>query len=108
MTSIQTGVIYFTICIAILALTLPAVYKLQGRQHWYDEGWQDCEDAHNKFEMTPDDELVLKILKTALWDYMKLKGCQKAGDKKKLNQINDFENFKMFVWNVCIWRKGNK
>lgn len=108
MTPTQAGVIGFAVCVAIIAVLLPALYKLEGRDHWYNEGWCDCEDAHHKYEMTPDDELVLKELKKAMWEYIKMKELQKNGDKKRLSESKDFADFRQYVWEVCVWRKEKK
>ena len=32
----------------------------------YNKGWEDCCKSYNNFEMSPDDELVLYIMKKAL------------------------------------------
>lgn len=100
------GIVCFGICIFLVALVLPYVNHMQTLDDAYDEGWEACMDAHDRFEMTPDDEKVLKELKSALWAYMKSNKYQRSGDKKKLDSVADFGSFKAYVWETLIHRKA--
>lgn len=93
---------------AVLIIALHAVSKMNSRDEWYEEGWRDCEKAHRLFEMTNDDKLVLKHLKSAFRAYMDANGYRRKGDVKKLSKIEDFGEFKHFVWDVCEQGKVQK
>ena len=99
------GAVCFGICIFLAVVVLPYVNHMQTIDEAYDEGWEACMDAHDLFEMTPDDERVLKELKSALWAHMKNKGYQRSGDKKKLDRVADFGSLKASVWETLVLRK---
>lgn len=105
MTPTTTAVIAVLATIALLCACLPIISVIEGKEHWYDEGWADCERAHNQFGMTPDDEAVLKHLKFAFKAYIAMKGYRRRGDIKNVDRIENFEDFKHLVWEICIERK---
>lgn len=106
MSSNQVGVVCFLLALGMLALILPAILKLKGRDEWYSEGWLDCVKAYKHFEMTADDEIVLKHLKSALRAYIDAKGYRQKGDVKRIAQIKDFEELRHTTWEICCRRKS--
>lgn len=101
MTPQETCAIALVVIAVLLIVVLPKIVSMQGRDHWYDQGWKDCEKAHNHFELTPDDEIVLRHLKLALRAYIKAKRYQRKGDVKKVAQIDDFGSLKHATWEIC-------
>lgn len=92
------------ICIAfVLVITSRIVDNAFKRGH--EEGWDDCYKAHKQFEMSEDDILVLEAMKKALKEYIRQKKYVKDEDRKALNDVKDFEQFKHLVFLTCIYRK---
>ena len=83
----------------------PMAVRRQTEDDIYYEGWEACMDAHNAFEMTDDDKAVLIEMKSAMWQYLKANNLNKKGDKGKLDGVEDFADFKAYVWETCIYRK---
>lgn len=71
----------------------------------HDEGWEDCYMAHNQYEMSEDDKLILEAMKKALKEYIRKKKYVKEEDRKMLNDIKDFKKFRHLVFLTCIYRK---
>lgn len=71
----------------------------------HEEGWDDCYKAYKQFEMSEDDVLVLEAVKKALKEYIRQKKYVKDEDRKALNDVKDFEQFKHLVFLTCIYRK---
>ena len=71
----------------------------------HEEGWNDCYRAYKQFEMSEDDILVLEAMKKALKEYIRRKKYVKEEDRKALDAIEDFEQFKHFVFLTCVYRK---
>lgn len=105
MTNQQTGVMCFLLGIGVLLVGLYAIAKLKGRDEWYSEGWHDCVKAYRHFDMTKDDEIVLKHLKSALRAYIDTKGYRQKGDVKKVSQIKDFDELRHTAWEICCREK---
>ena len=71
----------------------------------HEEGWDDCYKAHKQFEMSEDDILVLEAMKKSLKEHIRQKKYVKDEDRKALNDVKDFEEFKHLVFLTCIYRK---
>lgn len=102
------AIIALTMIAVMLLILLPCVFNLQSRDHWYDQGWSDCNEAHHQFAMTPEDMQVLRELKFALRAHIKAKGYQCKGDIKKIDRAENLEDLKHVVWEICILRKEKK
>lgn len=87
----------------ILVITSKIVDNAFEKGH--EEGWDDCYKAHKQFEMSEDDVLVLEAMKKALKEYIRQKKYVKDEDRKALNDVKDFEQFKHLVFLTCIYRK---
>lgn len=87
----------------ILVITSRIVDNAFKRGH--EEGWDDCYKAYKQFEMSEDDVLVLEAMKKALKKYIRQKKYVKDEDRKALNDVKDFEEFKHLVFLTCIYRK---
>lgn len=87
----------------VLVITSRIVDNAFKRGH--EEGWDDCYKAHKQFEMSEDDILVLEAMKKALKEYIRQKKYVKDEDRKALNDVKDFEQFKHLVFLTCIYRK---
>lgn len=103
-----TGVLAIAVIGLVLLIALPNLIHLDNRDHWYEEGWQDCRQAHRHFGMTPDDMAVLKHLKICFKAYIKVKGLQRRGDVKRIDRTEDFDEFRHLVWEICESRKEEK
>lgn len=108
MTINQVGIIGFALAVCICALIIIAMTKLKGKDEWYEEGWRDCYNYHKCFEMSSDDEIVLKHLKSALRSYAEAKGYKAKGDIKKISQISDFKELNEVTWEICTRNKRGK
>lgn len=86
--------------IVITSVIIDNTYK---RGH--EEGWDDCYKAHKQFEMSEDDMLVLEAMKKAMKEHIRQKKYVKDEDRKALNDVKDFEEFKHLVFLTCIYRK---
>ena len=87
----------------ILVITSKIVDNAFEKGH--EEGWDDCYKAYKQFEMSEDDILVLEAMKKALKEYIRQKKYVKDEDRKALNDVKDFEQFKHLVFLTCIYRK---
>lgn len=87
----------------ILVITSRIVDNAFKRGH--EEGWDDCYKAYKQFEMSEDDMLVLEAMKKALKEHIRQKKYVKDEDRKALNDVKDFEEFKHLVFLTCIYRK---
>ncbi len=102
----HVGILCFGSCVLIVFSTLIALENKGRYDHGYDEGWADCEDIHNKFQMSPDDDAVLKVLKESIKDYAKKTDAYERGDIKAIDSMKDFGELKHGVWEIFIYRKG--
>ena len=102
----QTGIICFGLCVLLVCSMLMMLESKRRYDHGYDEGWSDCEDIHNKFQMSPDDDAVLKVLKESIKDYAKKTDVYERGDIKAIDSMSDFGELKNGVWEIFIHRKG--
>ena len=93
-------IMLFTIETVVFITVIDKTYERGHR-----EGWDDCYLAHKQFEMSEDDDLVLDAMKKALKEYIRKKKYVKDVDRKSLDDIEDFEQFKHFVFLTCICRK---
>ncbi len=89
--------------IFFLVVTSKIIDNAYKRGH--DEGWEDCYMAHNQYEMSEDDKLVLEAMKKALKEYIRKKKYVKEEDRKMLNNIEDFNEFRHLVFLTCVYRK---
>lgn len=103
-----TALIAIGCIILLLIVGLHGATRLEGREMWYDEGWRDCEKAHNNYWMTPDDEEVLKHQKLAFKAYIRAKGYRRRGDIKKIDTAENFEDLRHLVWNICVSRRTDE
>lgn len=87
----------------VLVITSRIVDNAFKRGH--EEGWDDCYKAYKQFEMSEDDVLVLEAMKKALKEHIRQKKYVKDEDRKALNDVKDFEEFKHLVFLTCIYRK---
>ena len=71
----------------------------------YDRGWDDCEAAHNWWEASPDDELLLKEFKVMLKSHIKTTEMQRLGDIKVIDNCRDWKELKMAAWDLTIGRR---
>jgi hypothetical protein len=92
----------------VILVMLGILPEIHGREHWYDQGWEDCERAHKHFEMSNNDEAVLKILKEAVKDYAKKTDAYERGDIKAIDGIEDFGELKRGVWEIFVYRKETR
>ena len=101
----HTGIMVYTSAVLIVVAMLTLLYRKSEYDHGYNEGWADCEDIHNKYEMSPDDDAVLKVLKESIKDYAKKTDAYERGDIKAIDSIKDFGELKHGVWEIFIYRK---
>lgn len=101
MSPIEAGLLAMIAIGAIVIVGLVVMNEAECREKWYEEGFRACLKLHRDFEITEDDKLVVKHLKSALKAYIKAKGYQRKGDIKRIQAINDFEDLKNAVWEIC-------
>ena len=92
------------ICIAFVLVIISRIIDNTYKKG-HEEGWDDCYKAHKQFEMSEDDMLVLEAMKKAMKEHIRQKKYVKDEDRKALNDVKDFEQFKHLVFLTCIYRK---
>ena len=107
MSNTQGAVLGLCMLAGVLALIIPALFRLQGRDEWYEEGWQDCRKYYKDFEPTDDDTLLLRHMQEALILYIKVKDIKRRGDIKKVRSTENLEDLKHVAWELCEGRKGD-
>lgn len=99
--------IFLGIIVIFMAFVLVVTSSLVDNTYkkGHEEGWNDCYKAYKQFEMSEDDVLVLEVMKKALKEHIRQKKYVKDEDRKALNDVKDFEEFKHLVFLTCIYRK---
>lgn len=97
----QIGALGFLFILGLTILMVGAILKMHGREHGYNEGWEDCEKLHKGWQMSEDDEVVLKHLKSALRAYIGTKRYQRKGDIKRIVQTRNFDELREITWEIC-------
>ena len=103
----EITILGFIIIFVILHFTATKIADNKKYHRGYNNGWDDCIKAHDNFELSPDDELVLYIMKKALRAYLRDK---KYVDKEALEEVESVDNFRDFkhvVHYLAVYKKEN-
>lgn len=100
-------IIIFSLVILVCAEVLYATRNNRHYNNGYLNGWKDCYHAHKQFEMSPDDMVILYIMKKAFKSYIRNKKYIDKNDLDAIDTIEDFKEFKHLVHDLAVYRKEN-
>lgn len=73
----------------------------------YNKGWDDCLKTYENFEMSPDDKLVLYIMKKAIKSYLRNRSYIDQEALEEIDNVDNFRDFKHIVHYLAIYKKEN-
>lgn len=92
----------------LIALTFLVIFKAYESEHLkdkYHEGWQDRANLEEEIQKSPEEDAVLKTMKTAMKQYMRTSCMYRRGDSGKIDSAEDFRSLKEVVYELTIRRK---
>ena len=92
----------------LIAMTFLIVFKAYESEHLknkYHEGWKDRAELEAEMQRSPEEDAVLKTMKTAMKQYMRTSCMYRRGDSGKIDNAEDFKGLKDVVYELTIRRK---
>ena len=102
------AILLIIVGVATVTIVLTAASNKAQGEYDYHRGYRDHEEVMRLYEMSPDDEALLKELKQAVKLYIKQTGLYRSGDVKNLESATDFKEFKDRAWEVTVKRREQK
>ena len=93
------------ILIALTFLIICKAYEVEHLKDKYHEGWKDRAELEAEMQKSPEEDAVLKTMKTAMKQYMRTSCMYRRGDSGKIDSAEDFRSLKEVVYELTIRRK---
>lgn len=91
--------------IAMTVLIIFKAYERAGYKDSYHEGWEDRAKLEAEMHSSPEEEAVLKTVKSAMKQYMRSTCMYRRGDSGKIDKAEDFTALKNVIFDLTVRRK---
>lgn len=99
------AIVIVIVIVSAAVMVLVAMSVIAELNRDYDKGWRDHEELMKLYDMSPDDDALLKEMKQAVKLYIRDQKLYQSGDVKLLESATNWKEFKDSAWEVTVLRR---
>lgn len=101
----NAAVFGFIVCIGAIMYLIAFLSDHENHKNGFDRGWDAHARIHKLYELTDDEEALLKECKLMLKCYLATNDLKRHGDIKMIDNCTDFAEFKDVAFQTTVLRR---